>query len=198
MSQDDDIFLKTFNEMIELLKDMNNNLVEIKKSVEVVLPSIDGVGAGITNMNTQIIELKKQIIHLSDEILEISTESIPESKSRVKSKPLAKEKIEKKSETKETKTEPAPATMATHTTPQHPIFIDIQNKINESSKFKEIGEILIAGLEQIETNFSFSRVFYEIRRVGNSLIRKGQKDIPPKEKLEILEKLLDWESRVSE
>lgn len=195
MSQDDDIFLKTFNEMIELLKDMNNNLVEIKKSVEVVLPSIDGVGAGITNMNTQIIELKKQIIHLSDEILEISTESIPESKSRVKSKSPAKEK---KSETKETMTEPAPVTMATHTTPQHPIFIDTHNKVNESSKFKEIGEILIAGLEQIETNFSFSRVFYEIRRVGNSLIRKGQKDIPPKEKLEILEKLLDWESRVSE
>ena len=68
MSSDDDIFLKTFNEMITILKEVNNNIILIKDSMEVILPSIDGLGAGLTNINTQLSDLTKKIDILSNDI----------------------------------------------------------------------------------------------------------------------------------
>ncbi|HUU79691.1 MAG TPA: hypothetical protein VMX55_15225 [candidate division Zixibacteria bacterium] len=198
MSSDDDIFLKTFNEMISILKEVNSNINSIKSSMEVILPSIDGLGAGLTNINTQLSDLTKKIETLSKDIVKISL--VPETKVISEKKPekqiSSKQKIESvppKEPTTET-----PVQGSYTGTPQHPIFIDLVKKINESSTFKETGEILVNALEQIESSFSFSRVFYEIRRYGNSLIRKGTNDITSNERLELAEKILDWENRLAE
>ncbi|NHJ03391.1 MAG: hypothetical protein EAX90_01085 [Candidatus Heimdallarchaeota archaeon] len=198
MSSDDDIFLKTFNEMINILKEVNSNINSIKNSMEVILPSIDGLGAGLTNINTQLSDLTKKIETLSKDIIKIS--EVSETKVISEKKPekqiSSKQKIETISP-KETPTE-TPVQRSYTGTPQHPIFIDLVKKINESSTFKEAGEVLVNALEQIESSFSFSRVFYEIRRYGNSLIRKGTNDITPNDRLELAEKVLDWENRLAE
>lgn len=192
MSSDDDIFLKTFNEMINILKEVNSNINSIKNSMEVILPSIDGLGAGLTNINTQLSDLTKKVETLSKDIIKIS--EVPETKVISEKKPEKQIPSEQKIET------PAETSVQrSYTgTPQHPIFIDLVKKVNESSTFKEAGEVLVSALEQIESSFSFSRVFYEIRRYGNSLIRKGTNDITSNERLEMAEKILDWENRLAE
>ncbi|MHA1154661.1 MAG: hypothetical protein ACTSQK_01020 [Candidatus Heimdallarchaeota archaeon] len=199
MSNEDDIFLTTFNKMIEQLNELNSNIVAIKKSVEVIVPSIDGLGAGLTNINSQLIDLTKKFDTLSTNLSKSQTTKV--------STPVAKEKPSKKEQVTKKEQPPAkvpqqasePSIQPSHTgSPKHPIFIDLHQKMNEVTNFKQVGETLIEALEQIETNFSFSRVFYEIRRIGNSYIRKGEKDFPPKEKIELAEKIVDWEARLSE
>ena len=198
MSNEDDIFLTTFNTMIEQLKELNSNIIAIKNSVEEILPSMDGLGAGLTNANNKIHDLNKKFDKLSNDLakIQVAKPSQPEIvQSAIKSQPPKKEKQPEAVPQKE----PEPTIQPTHSgSPQHPIFIDLYTKVNEATNFKEVGEILIESLEQIESSFSFSRVFYEIRRIGNSLIRKGEKDIPSKEKVELSEKILDWESRLSD
>ena len=107
-----------------------------------------------------------------------------------------KPKKEKAAKSEPAKEEPVPYVQSSSA--KHPIFVDLTNRINEATKFKEVGEILIEALEQIEANFSFSRVFYEIRRIGNSLIRKGDNDFPSNERIDLTEKILDWEQRLAE
>ncbi|NHK31996.1 MAG: hypothetical protein FK730_11630 [Asgard group archaeon] len=196
MSTDDDIFLKTFNQMIDILKGIGTSIELLKKTVEVIQLSIDGLGTGLTSINNNIMELNSKVDSL--------TNTLSESKIST-SQPSVVKQAEKAPVSKKTKTTPktkeadAPEPSLTRpSTSQHPIFIDLLNKINESGTYKEVGESLIESLEQIESSFSFSRVFYEIRRIGNSLIRKGSTDFPPKDKLELTEKLLDWESRLVE
>lgn len=193
MSNDDDIFLTTFNKMIEQLIELNSNIVAIKKSVEVIVPSIDGLGAGLTSINSQLNDLTKKFDSLSVDFSKSHATQV--------SSPVAKVKQPKKEQppTKAPQQASEPSIQPSHTgSPQHPIFIDLYKKVNEASSFKQVGEFLIEALEQIESNFSFSRVFYEIRRIGNSFIRKGEKDIPPNDKIELSEKMLDWEARLSE
>ena len=199
MSNEDDIFLTTFNQMIEQLKELNKNIVAIKKSVEGILPSIDGLGVGLTNVNNQVNTLSKKFDDLTNNLSEIQLTQVstPEVKEKTPKKTVSskKEKVVEKA----TKEVSEPSIQPSHTgSPQHPIFIDLYKRVNEASNFKEVGEILIEALEQIESNFSFSRVFYEIRRIGNSLIRKGENDIPPNEKVELSEKILDWEARLAD
>jgi hypothetical protein len=192
MSTDDDIFLKTFNQMIDILKGIGTSIELLKKTVEVIQLSIDGLGTGLTSLNSNVVELNNKVDSLTNTLSEskIST-SQP---SVVKKAPVSKKT--KTPKTKEIKTsEPS---LTRPSTSQHPIFIDLSNKINECGTYKEVGESLIESLEQIESSFSFSRVFYEIRRIGNSLIRKGSADFPANDKLELTEKLLDWESRLVE
>ena len=196
MSSDDDIFLKTFNEMITILKEVNNNIILIKDSMEVILPSIDGLGAGLTNINTQLSDLTKKIDILSNDIKTTAKERTAAPISRKVPEKTAESKKKEPTTTKAEKVQPS--VMPHANTPQHPIFIDLSNKINEIATFKEAGDILIEALEQIESNFSFSRVFYEIRRYGNSLSRKGANEISPNDRLEITEKILDWEQRLTE
>ena len=199
MSNDDDIFLTTFNKMIEQLNELNSNIVAIKKSVEVIVPSIDGLGAGLTSINSQLNDLTKKFDALSTNLSKSPPTKV--STPIAKERPSKKVQVTKKEQppTKEPQKASEPSIQPSHTgSPQHPIFIDLFQKMNEASNFKLVGETLIEALEQIETNFSFSRVFYEIRRIGNSYIRKGEKDFPPKEKTELSEKILDWEARLSE
>ena len=195
MSSDDDIFLKTFNEMITILKEVNNNIISIKENMEDILPSIDGLGAGLTNIKTQLSDLARKMDTLSNDIKSTAKDTT--------TAPISKKVPEKVAESKKKDTiekveKIQPSIMPHANTPQHPIFIDLSNKINEVATFKEAGDILVDALEQIESNFSFSRVFYEIRRYGNSLSRKGTNEISPNERLEITEKILDWEQRLTE
>ena len=199
MSNEDDIFLTTFNKMIEQLNELNSNIAAIKKSVEVIVPSIDGLGVGLTSINSQLSDLTKKIDTLSNNLSKSPTTKVSTPVAKVK--PTKKEQITKKEQltTKTSQQASEPSIQPSHTgSPQHPIFIDLSQKINEASNFKQVGESLIEALEQIESNFSFSRVFYEIRRIGNSFIRKGESDIPPNDKIELSEKMLDWEARLSE
>lgn len=195
MSSEDDIFLKTFNQMIDILKGIGTSIELLKKTVEVIQLSIDGLGTGLTNINTNIIELNNKFDSLTKTL----------GNSTISSQQSMKTKVEKAPDTKKAKiSTKAQETVMTETsfsgtsTAQHPIFIDLLNKINECDSYKDVGETLIESLEQIESSFSFSRVFYEIRRIGNSLIRKGTADFTSKDKLELTEKIVDWENRLVE
>jgi hypothetical protein len=195
MSTDDDIFLKTFNQMIDILKGIGTSIELLKKTVEVIQLSIDGLGTGLTSLNSNVVELNNKVDSLTNTL---SESKISTSQPSVVKK-ADKAPVSKKTKTPKTKvTETPEPSLARPSTSQHPIFIDLLNKINECDTFKEVGESLIEALEQIESSFSFSRVFYEIRRIGNSLIRKGSADFPANDKLELTEKLLDWESRLVE
>ncbi|MFX1537344.1 MAG: hypothetical protein ACFFDI_24315 [Promethearchaeota archaeon] len=225
---EEDIFLNTFNKMIELLEKFAATVDSIKQSVEVILSSIDGLGAGITNINSQLVDLSTKfektlgkpvesnsdIIHndlvkiqssldsLSKTLVELSL-STPSSTTDVARSTVAVPEKKEQPTPSKAASEVTPSTPAVHpqwgpSGPQHPIFIDLYNRINSCSKYKEAGEILIASLDQIESTFSFSRVFYEIRREGNDLIRKGDAEIPPNEKIDLTEKILDWEKRLVE
>jgi hypothetical protein len=188
MSSDDDIFLKTFNQMIGVLNGIQTTLDLLKKTLEVIQLSIDGLGTGLTNINNNVIELNNKFSSISETLSQPVTQPVA-TKAAATNTTTSKKK-------KAAATPPVQITPST--TPQHPIFIDLLNKINEVNTYKEVGEALIESLDQIESSFSFSRVFYEIRRIGNSLIRKGTSDFPPNDKLELSEKLLDWETRLSE
>jgi uncharacterized phage infection (PIP) family protein YhgE len=218
MSKEEDIFLKTFNEMIGQLKELNSEIKAIKESVAVILPSIDGLGTGLTNLKNQLnllssnlnTSLSEPINHLGeqlssdlDEIKDIllKTQTFEKTTSAPKQpvkKPKAEPEPKKQIATKTTPASDVRPQASISSGPQHPIFIDLINKINEATKFKEVGELLVSSLDQIESSFSFSRVFYEIRRTGNSLIRKGQADFPPNERLELTENILEWEKRLKE
>ncbi len=194
MSSEDDIFLKTFTQMIEILKTMNTSIDLIRKSVEVIQLSIDGLGTGLTNVNAQLDKLNNKFDDLSNKL-----ESTPVHTPTKVTETKATATPTKKKETKAVSPGPAVSSpMPQSSSAQHPIFIDLVKKINETAKFKEVGEALIESLEQIESSFSFSRVFYEIRRIANSLIRKGDNDFPPNDRLELVEKILDWEQRLAE
>jgi hypothetical protein len=193
MSTEDDVFLKTFSQMIEVLKEIDTKLESIKKSIDVILPSIDGLGAGLTNINNQLSDLNTQINVLPNKLKDsiITTKPIKEvivEKPPTKIKGSKKEEVSKKDE--------IPVTTSVEA--KHPIFIDLMKKVTEAESFKEVGNILLDALEQIESSFSFSRAFYEIRREGNDLIRKGTSEFPANEKLEVQQKILDWEERLSE
>jgi uncharacterized protein YoxC len=192
MSSEDDVFLKTFTQMIEVLTKIDTTLDSLKKTVENIHLSIDGLGTGLTNINSQLTNLGNKVEDLSMKVEKMPKQ--PTAEKVVKEKVKA-EKGKVKTTTKEVI---ADAAQYTHTTDaQHPIFVDLTKKINETTKFKEAGEILIEALEQIESSFSFSRVFYEIRRIGNGFIRKGDNDFQASDKQEILEKAMDWEKRLS-
>lgn len=195
MSADDDVFLKTFSQMIEVLTEINKKLESIKKSIDVILPSIDGLGAGLTNINNQLSDLNTQVNVLPNKLKDSigSTKPVKE----VVEKPSTKTKATKEEKPKEAPKKDA-VPVSTSVEAKHPIFIDLMKKVNESESFKEVGNLLLEALDQIESNFSFSRAFYEIRREGNDLIRKGTSEFPANEKLEIQQKILDWEKRLSE
>jgi len=184
MSSEDDVFLKTFTQMIEVLTKIDTTLDSLKKTVENIHLSIDGLGTGLTNINSQLTNLGNKVEALSKKVEKMPKQ--PTAEKVVKEKPKA-EKGKAKTSTKEVIADAA----------QHPIFVDLTKKINEAAKFKEAGEILIEALEQIESNFSFSRVFYEIRRIGNGFIRKGDNDFQASDKQDLLEKAMDWEKRLS-
>lgn len=191
MSSEDDVFLKTFTQMIEVLTKIDTTLDSLKKTVENIHLSIDGLGTGLTNINSQLTNLGNKVEALSTKVEKMPKQ--PTAEKAVKEKAKA-EKGKVKTTTKEVI---ADAAQYTHTTDaQHPIFVDLTKKINETAKFKEAGEILIEALEQIETSFSFSRVFYEIRRIGNGFIRKGDNDFQASDKQDLLEKAMDWEKRL--
>jgi hypothetical protein len=192
MSSDDDIFLKTFKQMIDALNGIQTTLDLLKKSLEVIQLSMDGLGTGLTNINSSILELNNKFTSFSESLSKTTPQIVQQPETKPKQKATTKKKESKKEADK------IPQQVTPHTSPQHPIFIDIINKINEVTTYKDVGEILIEALDQIETTFSFSRVFYEIRRIGNSLIRKGASDFPANDKLELTEKLLDWETRLAE
>ncbi|HUT82202.1 MAG TPA: hypothetical protein VMZ29_13455 [Candidatus Bathyarchaeia archaeon] len=187
MSNEDDIFLKTFNQMITVLDELHTTIKLLKKSVEVIQLSIDGLGTGLTDINNQLSELNKKF----EVSIKLQSTTSASDQKQVEKK---SEKVSTKVETQKVEAKPS----ALSSNANHPIFIDLINKINNASNHKEVGEILIEGLELIESSFSFSRVFYEIRRIGNSLIRKGESNFPPNDKMELIEKIIDWESRVSE
>ena len=189
MSSEDDVFLKTFTQMIEVLTKIDTTLDSLKKTVENIHLSIDGLGTGLTNINSQLTNLGNKVEALSTKV-----EKMPKQPTAEKEKPKA-EKGKVKTTTKEVIADAAQYTHATDA--QHPIFVDLTKKINEAAKFKEAGEILIEALEQIESSFSFSRVFYEIRRIGNGFIRKGDNDFQASDKQDLLEKAMDWEKRLS-
>jgi len=191
MSSEDDVFLKTFTQMIEVLTKIDSTLDSLKKTVENIHLSIDGLGTGLTNINSQLNNLGSQVEALSTKVEKMPAQPITGKIVEEKSKTTKAEKAT----TKEVIADAAQYT--TTTDAQHPIFVDLIKKINEAEKFKEAGEILIEALEQIESSFSFSRVFYEIRRIGNGLIRKGDNDFQASDKQDILEKAKDWETRLS-
>ena len=195
MSADDDVFLKTFSQMIEVLTEINKKLESIKKSIDVILPSIDGLGAGLTNINNQLSDLNTQVNVLPNKLKD-SIGSAKPVKEVVEKLPT-KIKAAKEETPKEVPKKDA-VPVSTSVEAKHPIFIDLMKKVNESESFKEVGNLLLEALEQIESSFSFSRAFYEIRREGNDLIRKGTSEFPANEKLEIQQKILDWEKRLSE
>ena len=197
MSSEDDVFLKTFTQMIEVLTKIDTTLDSLKKTIENIHLSIDGLGTGLTNINSQLTNLGNKVEALSTKVEKMPKQ--PTAEKAVKEKAVKeKAKAEKGKVKTTTKEVIADAAQYTHTTDaQHPIFVDLTKKINETAKFKEAGEILIEALEQIETSFSFSRVFYEIRRIGNGLIRKGDNDFQASDKQDILEKAKDWETRLS-
>ncbi|MCK5157847.1 MAG: hypothetical protein KAJ76_00045 [Candidatus Heimdallarchaeota archaeon] len=184
MSSEDDVFLKTFTQMIEVLTKIDTTLDSLKKTVESIHLSIDGLGTGITNINSQLTNLGNKVETLSTKIQKMPKQPAAEKVVKEKIK-VAKEKG--KPSTKEVIADAA----------QHPIFVDLTKKINAAEKFKEAGEILIEALEQIESSFSFSRVFYEIRRIGNGFIRKGDNEFQASDKQDLLEKAVDWETRLS-
>lgn len=192
MSSEDDVFLKTFTQMIEVLTKIDTTLDSLKKTVENIHLSIDGLGTGITNINSQLTNLGNKVETLSTKIQKMPKQPAAEKVAKEKTK-VAKEKG--KPSTKEVIADAAQYT--TTTDAQHPIFVDLTKKINAAEKFKEAGEILIEALEQIESSFSFSRVFYEIRRIGNGLIRKGDNEFQASDKQDLLEKAVDWETRLS-
>lgn len=196
MSSDDDIFLKTFNQMIDILKGIGTSIELLKKTAEVIQLSIDGLGTGLTNINTNITELNNKFDSLTKTLSNSAITTFQPSKLTKAEKASDSKKTKINAKIEETVT---PATSLSGTsTAQHPIFIDLLSKISESGSYKEVGEFLIESLEQIESSFSFSRVFYEIRRIANSLIRKGTADFTAKDKLELNEKIVDWESRLVE
>lgn len=193
MSSEDDVFLKTFTQMIEVLTKIDSTLDSLKKTVENIQLSIDGLGTGLTNINSQLNNLGTKVDALSTKVEKMPKQPKAEKVVEEKSKATKAEKA--KTTTKEVIAE---AAQYTHTSDaQHPIFVDLTKKINEATKFKEVGEFLIEALEQIESSFSFSRVFYEIRRIGNGLIRKGDNDFQANDKQDLLEKVMDWEQRLS-
>ncbi|NPE06876.1 MAG: hypothetical protein GNW80_01225 [Asgard group archaeon] len=185
MSSEDDVFLKTFTQMIEVLTKIDTTLDSLKKTVENIHLSIDGLGTGLTNINSQLTNLGNKVETLSTKV-----EKMPK-------QPTAEKVVKEKAKTTTKEVIADAAQYTTTTDAQHPIFVDLTKKINESEKFKEAGEILIEALEQIESSFSFSRVFYEIRRIGNGLIRKGDNDFQASDKQDLLEKAMDWETRLS-
>ena len=190
MSSEDDVFLKTFTQMIEVLTKIDTTLDSLKKTVENIHLSIDGLGTGITNINSQLTNLGNKVETLSTKI-----EKMPKQPAAEK---VVKEKTKAEKGKISTREVIADAAQYTTTTDaQHPIFVDLTKKINAAEKFKEAGEILIEALEQIESSFSFSRVFYEIRRIGNGLIRKGDNEFQASDKQDLLEKAMDWETRLS-
>ncbi len=201
MQNEDDIFLKTFTQMNNLLKTIQLTLDSLKKTAEIIQLSIDGLGTGLTDLNNNIVDLKQnlEVFTSKFETLGSTKISTPEKVQKKQTKPKPQKvkaetgkgaAIPEKAPTQDVR----PSTSAA----QHPIFIDLVKKINEATSYKEIGTLLIDSLDQIESNFSFSRVFYEIRRVGNGLIRKGEKDMPPNDKMELIETILDWEGRLVE
>ncbi|MHA1124466.1 MAG: hypothetical protein ACTSO7_01755 [Candidatus Heimdallarchaeota archaeon] len=194
MSADDDVFLKTFSQMIEVLTEINTKLESIKKSIDVVLPSIDGLGAGLTNINNQLSDLNTQINVLPNKIKDSIGSAKPVKE--VIEKPSPKTKAKTKA-TKEDASKKEEVPVSTLVEVKHPIFIDLVKKVTKAESFKEVGNVLLEALEQIENTFSFSRAFYEIRREGNDLIRKGTSEFPANDKLEIQQKILDWENRLS-
>ncbi|MBN1328560.1 MAG: hypothetical protein JXA54_03715 [Candidatus Heimdallarchaeota archaeon] len=190
MSSEDDIFLKTFNQMITVLNELHTTIKLLKKSVEVIQLSIDGLGSGLTDINAQLLELNKKF----DVSIKLNSTSTSYEQKQTEKKP---EKTPTKAETQKVEIKSS-ALSPSSSNAHHPIFINLINKINNASSHKEVGDILIEGLELIESSFSFSRVFYEIRRIGNSLIRKGESDFTPNDKMELIEKIIDWETRVTE
>jgi len=191
MSSEDDVFLKTFTQMIEVLTKIDTTLDSLKKTVENIHLSIDGLGTGLTNINSQLTNLGTKVEALSTKVEKMPKQ--PKADKAVEEK-IKATKAKAKTTTKEVI---ADAAQYTHTTDaQHPIFVDLIKKINEAAKFKEVGEFLIEALEQIESSFSFSRVFYEIRRIGNGFIRKGDNDFQSDDRLDLLEKVMDWEKRL--
>jgi len=202
MQSEDDVFLKTFTQMNDLLKTIQLTLDSLKKTAEIIQLSIDGLGTGLTDLNNNIIDLKHNLESFTTKfeklpLSEVSQEKEVQKKPIKSKSPKAKPEIATSKEKAVEKKE-SPDVRPSTSTAQHPIFIDLVKKVNESTSYKEIGTILVDSLDQIESNFSFSRVFYEIRRVGNGLIRKGEKDMPPNDKMELIENLLDWESRLVE
>ena len=196
MSNEDDVFLKTFTQMIDVLKTIHLTIDSLKKSVEIIQMSIDGLGTGLTNANTNLTEINSKFDSLSKK-LEKSTTARPTQVEKKIEKELVKAKSKSVKKGATPVVEASPVSIQPSAA-EHPIFVNLNNKINGATSYKEVGDLLIEALEQIESSFSFSRVFYEIRRIGNSLIRKGEKDIPPGDKMEILEKLIDWEKRLVE
>ncbi|MHA1186715.1 MAG: hypothetical protein ACTSXA_07645 [Candidatus Heimdallarchaeota archaeon] len=192
MSTDDDIFLKTFSQMIEVLTEINTKLESIKKSIDVILPSIDGLGAGLTNINNQLSDLNTQVNVLPNKLKD-SIGSTKPVREVVAEKPPTKTKASKKGGAPKKEETP----VSTSVEAKHPIFIDLMKKVTEAESFKEVGNVLLEALDQIEGSFSFSRAFYEIRREGNDLIRKGTSEFPANDKLEIQQRILDWEKRLS-
>ena len=74
MSSEDDIFLKTFNQMIDILKGIGTSIELLKKTVEVIQLSIDGLGAGLTNINTNITELNNKLDYCCLQSININEE----------------------------------------------------------------------------------------------------------------------------
>lgn len=229
MATEDDIFLKTFQEMINILKSIQSDFSSFKKTIDVLLPTIDGLGKGLSNIqnelttisgkldnlvtsskNSDLSTLQKdvsQILSKFDQLVEqggVQTIVKKPTQSKPKKEPI------KQPTKKPTTSAPEPASQKASAAkdvrpqwsqsrgPDHPVFIDLTKKIKEATTFKEVGELLDDTMDQIESKFSFSRVFYEIRKFGNSLSRKGQEEMPPNEKLEVLEKIKDWEERLVE
>jgi len=191
MSSEDDIFLKTFNQMIEVLNSLHVTIKSLKKTTEVIQLSIDGLGTGLTDVNTNISELCKKFDSIST-TLQSTTAPSP---MKVEKKPVKASKTPAK---KVVASQVEPVAISSSTNVSNPIFIDLVKNINEAGTYKEVGELLVESLDQIESTFSFSRVFYEIRRIGNSLIRKGEKEFPANDKIELIEKIVDWEQRLVE
>ncbi|MHA1221407.1 MAG: hypothetical protein ACTSQB_06715 [Candidatus Heimdallarchaeota archaeon] len=191
MSSEDDIFLKTFNQMIEVLNSLHVTIKSLRKTTEVIQLSIDGLGTGLTDVNTNISELCKKFDSIST-TLQSTTAPSP---IKVEKKPVKASKTPAK---KAVASQVEPVAISSSTDVSNPIFIDLVKKINEAETYKEVGELLVESLDQIESTFSFSRVFYEIRRIGNSLIRKGEKEFPANDKIEQIEKIVDWEQRLVE
>ena len=198
MSSEDDIFLKTFNQMIETLQSIQKSIDLMKKTAEMIQQSINGLSNRLSNINSHLIELNNKF----DNFLQkpISTFTPPrESQPASKQKEVEVSSKAKKAEASQMKEAYKAATPWTQSTgAQHPIFIDLIKKINEVSNYKEVGDILLEALSKIEANFSFSRIFYEIRRIGNSLIRKGDTEITTNDKMDLIESILEWEKRVLE
>ncbi|MBD3192054.1 MAG: hypothetical protein GF308_15510 [Candidatus Heimdallarchaeota archaeon] len=230
LEKEEDIFLKTFNQMIELLKEVNTNIASLKDNFELTLNSINGLGAGLTKVNSQLTALSEkiesaitspsdspsvEILHedlvnigskldnLSSNLSKISAAPSPVAKQPKQEAVPASTKSKKASPVKESSVPPAQQAVSRPqwgetSRFQHAIFIELNKKITAATTYEEIGDTLLTSLEQIEKNFSFSRVFYEIRREANSFKRKGETEMPANEKMELSERLLDWEKRLME